>query len=191
MEKKVYPLQSLHSTPLDLTKFVLDTGRIRLRPISMDDAGDCFREFTKSITRYMYPKTPERIEETQEFIRLALALLRSGEDLHLVICDSRTGEFLGCCGLHGRGKPEHPELGVWVKAPAHGNGYGKEAITALKQWADSNLRYEYLTYPVDRRNAASRRVPESLGGVIFKEGKSPKGDGGWLDEVVYRIPPGR
>ena len=39
---------------------------------------------------------------------------------------------------------------------------GKEAITALKHWADANLRYEYLAHPVDRRNGASRRIPESL-----------------------------
>jgi RimJ/RimL family protein N-acetyltransferase len=44
-----------------------------------------------------------------------------------------------------------------------------EAITAIKKWAEENLNYEYLRYPVDRRNIASRKIPEALGGKIFRQ----------------------
>lgn len=181
------PLLGIDGKPVNLTTFALDAQRISLRPISMEYAEDIFREFTRRITRYMGPKPPERIDEIQDFIRSALTGLRSGEELQLVILKRNTGEFLGCCGLHGKGKREHPELGVWVKESAHGNGYGKEAVVALKRWADANLHYDYLTYPVDRRNIPSRRIPEALGGVIFEERQLTKQDGTVLDEVVYRI----
>jgi hypothetical protein len=40
---------------------------------------------------------------------------------------------------------------------------------------------------VDRANVSSRKIPESLGGVVF-EGKITKTrHGSLLDEVVYRI----
>lgn len=182
-------LLGIDGDSIDLTAFELDTQRLSLRPISMDYAQDIFREFTSRITRYMGPKPPERIEETQDFIRSSLSALQSGVGLQLVILKRITGEFLGCCGLHGGGGGQRPELGIWVKWSAHGNGYGKEAIVALKQWADTNLSYEYMTYPVDRRNNASRRIPEALGGYVFTEGKSLAQDGRMLDIVVYKILP--
>jgi len=183
------PLRSPHGEPLDLTAFGLDTGRIRLRPISMDDAEAIFREFTPAITLYMGPKSPDQIEQTQAWVASALRRLRDGVDLQLVVEDAVSGEFLGCCGLHGNGKPIYPEFGIWIKASAHGHGYGREAIAALKQWVDRNIQYEYLVYPVDRRNTASRRISESLGGVVFRENTFKKEDGNCLDLVVYKILP--
>lgn len=183
------PLLGLDGQPVDLTAFVLDTERLSLQPIAMKYAETIFLEFTARITRYMMPAPAGRIEETQAFIRSALARMSACEDLVLVILDKATGEFLGCCGLHGAGDPRHPQLGLWVKESAHGNGYGKEAIVALKRWADASLRFDYITYPADRRNGASRRIPEALGGVVFREEFAPKQDGGVLDEVVYKILP--
>jgi len=43
-----------------------------------------------------------------------------------------------------------------------------EAIQAIKEWAEANLRYEYLKYSVDKRNIVSRRIPECPGGKIVK-----------------------
>lgn len=180
--------RGLCGNPPDLAAFDLDTGRIRLRSISMDDAEDIFREFTPAITKYMGPTPADCVEQTRAWIELALRLLHEGSELQLVVL-AGTGEFLGCCGLHGRGKIERPELGIWIKGSAHGNGYGREAITALKQWADKNIQFEYLTYPVDRRNVPSRRIPESLGGFVFDESRFQKTDGSWLDLVVYKILP--
>ena len=180
-------LLGIDGKPLDLTAFELDTQRVSLRPISMGYAQDIFREFTSRIARYMSPKSPERIEETHNFIGSALTALNSGEGLPLVILERNTGEFLGCCGLNGEGNPQRPELSIWIKWSAHGNGYGKEAIVALKRWVDTNLSYEYMTYPVDRLNNASRRIPEALGGSIFNEYQSPAQDGHMLDFVVYKI----
>ena len=163
--------------------------RIRLRPISEQYAEDIFRHFTAEVTRYMYPKPPDRIEETRQFIGHSLAGMQREDTLQFVIIDARSGEFLGCCGLDGRDQPRTPELGIWLKMDAHGHGYGREAIAALKQWADRHLQYDYLTYPVDRANIASRKIPEGLGGQIFREEKYRTKDGRILDLVDYKILP--
>jgi ribosomal-protein-alanine N-acetyltransferase len=181
------PLMGDDGKPIDLTAFELDTERVSLRLISLEHAQDIFREFTSRIARYMSPKPHERIEGTHDFIGSALTALNLGQGLPLVILERNTGEFLGCCGLNGKDDPQHPELSIWVRRSAHGNGYGKEAIVALKRWADINLSCEYLTYPVDRRNKASRRIPEALGGSICTEYRSPAQDGRMLDFVVYKI----
>jgi RimJ/RimL family protein N-acetyltransferase len=80
-----------------------------------------------------------------------------------------------------------PELGIWVKKAAHGHGYGREAITGLTGWAMQNLDFDYLVYPVDRRNLPSRRIPEALGGVIEAEYTMTNASGNLLEILEYRI----
>ena len=173
---------------IDCLHVEIKTSRLKLLPTSPEFAEDMFKEFTAEVTRYMGPSPSKSIDETLKFIEDSLECMRQGDHLQFVILNRESGEFLGCCGLHGQGKPQTPELGIWIKACAHGNGYGKEAIFGLKRWADENLKYEYLIYPVDRRNQASIRIPEALGGEVFKQDTTERADSSNLDLVVYKIP---
>ncbi len=67
------------------------------------------------------------------------------------------------------------------KKKAQGNGFGKEAIHLLKNWADKNLQYEYLLYSADRRNNPSQKIAESLGGKVFREHQIINQSGNLLD----------
>ena len=162
------------------------TLRLVLAPIDRSYADDIFRFFTPAVTRYMYPKPPEALSETLAFIDGSVTTNTSGRSLQVVVLDGATHEFLGCAGLHGIDTPR-PELGIWIKEAAHGHGYGLEAIAGLVDWARANLSFEYLSYPVDKRNAASRRIPERLGGIAVREMKELNKSGFELDEVEYRI----
>ena len=172
---------------LDCTAVEIVSKRVVLRPIGEENAPEIFRHFTADLTRYMLPEPAKHIDETLDFIHRSRADMERGDNLQFVIAGKESGEFLGCCGLHGRGKPRTPELGIWVKAAAHGHGYGREAISALKEWADEQLRYDYLTYPVDRANIPSRKIPEALGGKVVGEEEHPRPGRRPLDIVVYRI----
>jgi RimJ/RimL family protein N-acetyltransferase len=97
-----------------------------------------------------------------------------------------TGEYLGGGGVHAI-QPETAELGIWIKKSAHGNAYGREAVTALARWAFESLSVRYLIYPVDRRNLASRKIPESLGARIEAEYPKVNASGNVLDIVEYRV----
>lgn len=93
---------------------------------------------------------------------------------------------MGCTGIHEI-RSKHPELGIWLKKSAQAKGYGFEAITTLKEWADENLDYEYLIYDVDKANIPSRRIPEMLGGQITREYDKTNLSGRVLNIVEYRI----
>ena len=69
--------------------------------------------------------------------------MKKGQELVLAILNKKTKEFLGVAGLHHIDTP-YPELGVWTKKSAHGHKYGREAMTALKEWADDNLAYDFI-----------------------------------------------
>jgi [ribosomal protein S5]-alanine N-acetyltransferase len=173
---------------MDLLKVVIETDRLRLVPTSPLYAEDIFREFTPEITTYMYPKSAKKIGETLEFINSSMQKMEKGEELQVAILDKQTGEFLGHAGLKNI-HTDTPEPGVWIKKSAHGHRFGREAVAGLKDWADRNIKYRYLIYPVDKDNISSRKIPESLGGVIEAEYKKKNASGRILDMVEYRIYP--
>jgi len=171
---------------MELSLVEIFTNRLVLLPISQKYKEEIFREFTKEITTYMYPRPPQDIVETEEFINDSLGEIQTGNHLVLVILKKDSQEFLGCTGIHDI-HSKHPELGIWLKKSAQGKGYGLEAITALKRWADENLDYEYLIYDVDKANSPSRRIPEKLGGQITREYDKTNLSGRVLYILEYKI----
>jgi len=178
---------SFRTPPGDLRELAIEAARVRLVAISEAYTEEIFRNFTADITRYMMPAPATDIADTRAFISSALRGLDRADDLQFVICARPDGEFLGVCGLHGTVRPVVPELGIWLKARAHGNRYGREAIAALRDWARQNLEFSRLIYPVDRRNIPSRKIAEALGGTIVAEKKAISMSGAELDEVIYAI----
>ncbi len=60
-------------------------------------------------------------------------------------------------------------------------------MKGLKEWADNNLEYEYIKYPVAVKNIPSRKIAEFLNGKIEKEFIGSKQNGEAMEEVEYRI----
>ncbi|WP_192954862.1 GNAT family N-acetyltransferase [Gallaecimonas mangrovi] len=178
---------SFTTQQIDLASVTLSGPRLTLRPVSDMDAEVMFNEFSPAVTRYMMPKPAADISETRAFISNSLALMAKQQELVLAITDNDSGDFLGVCGMHGRGTYHQPELGLWLKMAAHGNGYGREAIWQLCHWMVKNVDFDYAVYPVDKANIPSRRIPESLGGIIAGEVVKENMAGVLLDEVVYHL----
>ncbi len=172
----------------DLFQLEIEGERVRLVSIAEAFVQDIFTEFSSDITTYMIPKPADSIGETEAFIRSSLAAFSEGDNLQLVILDRVTGEFLGCCGLHGRDDAKNPEIGIWLKKSAHGKALGKEAVWTLVYWAQDNLNLESFIYPADKRNQPSRNIPVSLGGQVIAEKVDEGVAGNVLDEVIYKIP---
>ena len=185
-DSDIQPFIFRQQPPPDLTALRIEGQRVILPAIHEKFAAEIFTEFNAEITRYMFPKPAETIDETLAFITDSLAKMRRRTDLVLAIAH-REGEFLGCCGLHITQGYRTPELGIWLKKSAHGNGYGKEAIELLTTWAVVNLEFAYAIYPVDKANIPSRKIPEALGGFVISEQKVEAMTGHVLDEVVYKI----
>lgn len=174
-------------TELDLLSVRIEAARVVLLPVSREVAGDILQEFTAAVTRYMVPKPVEHMDEVHAFIDVSRERMAAGDELVARIHHRATGEFLGICGLHNRTRGETPELGIWLKVGAHGSGFGREAIHTLAAWAKAHLEFAYLIYPVDKHNVPSRRIAESLGGVVMRKTRRESMSGYMLDELVYRI----
>ncbi len=177
----------LYKPTPDLTSLWIESERLRLLSINDSFAPEIFKHFNADIIQYMLPKPADKIEETLNFINESLVGMRENWNLVLAITKKDTGEFLGCCGLHGKGRHRTPELGIWIKKSAHGHHYGREAIQSLAYWAATQIDLDYLIYPVDRANLPSRKIAESLDGQIFEEKQVKTMRSGYLDEVKYKL----
>lgn len=182
------PLKTRNGLPINTELLVIDSARLRIVPVTMDDKQTIYKHFDHHITRYMVPKVPECEADVEHYISDALQGAITNTDLQLAVRHSIDNELLGCCGLHQLEKDTVPEVGIWIKQSAHGHGYGFEAITAIKAWARDLLDYPYLIYPVDKENGASRRIPERLGAKVVDRYTVNNVAGKQLNIMVYYIP---
>lgn len=171
---------------MDLSNIKIITDRLILMPINFEYSEVIYKEFNKKIAKYMIPQPEEYIEQIFEFIKICKNDLLSFENLHLVIIDKESREFLGGAGVYHL-KQLNPELGIWLKEDAHNKSIGYETINGLIKWAIINLNYEYLSYPVDRRNIASLRIAEKNNGIKYKSYIEKNRNGDILETVEYRI----
>lgn len=174
---------------MNLSDTRIETERLLLIPTEQSHAESYLEEFTAQVTELMYPKPPENLDVVRRFIAESRQGLEAGTNLHMVIVNKTTMEFLGCVGLHSIGS-SRPEFGVWIKFSAHGNGFGYEAVQELKRWADENLQCQGYSYPVDVRNFASKRIALSLGGEIIGHYDVENMSGKILHLVTYAISAG-
>lgn len=185
--KELKPLIFKNQQTQDLSKVEIVTDRLLLKPISFNYAEDIFENFTASVTKLMCPSPASNISETRDFIKSSIEKLELSNELVCVVLDKSSNKFLGCCGFHGGDNVNAPEFGVWIREAEHGKGFGFEAVSAMKNWADNNLIFDYLAYPVDRQNLSSRKIPEKLGGKVLEEKLHKVNCGKELDLLVYRI----
>jgi len=136
----------------------------------------------------MVVKIAESTDDTKLFIDEMIQGQKEGRDLLFVILGRNNNEFLGTAGLHSVQNGKSPALGVWIKNGQHGNGIGTEAVEAVCKWAEMSMIVDNFVFEVAKNNAASRKIPEKLGGVIVRERKIRTYEGDLMDEITYHIP---
>ncbi|HGM7335798.1 TPA: GNAT family N-acetyltransferase [Stenotrophomonas maltophilia] len=162
--------------------WTIGSPRLSLRPFTTDDAGEAFIAITPGLTRYMAFDPPASEQAFAVVWRAWLLTIADGSDFTFVIRRRTDHTFLGLAGLHRTGDAE-PELGIWIAESMHGQGYGREAVSAVLASASLRLDCAAFRYPVAEQNAPSRRLAESLGGVPVAREQAVK-----YIAIVYRIP---
>jgi RimJ/RimL family protein N-acetyltransferase len=172
---------------MNLSSVSLTSQRLLLMPFTSDDALEAIEAATPTLTRFMGWDPAPSLEVFSQIWRSWFPMMLAGTDLHLVVREKLTLEFLGMAGLHNISADE-PEAGIWVKESRHGYGYGREAVAAVISLAARDLGKRAVLYPVVEQNSASRRLAERLGGSIVGTRVLRKAGGVEYPEVVYSIP---
>jgi RimJ/RimL family protein N-acetyltransferase len=161
-------------------RVAIRSDRLQLGLFEMTDAEEVFNCITPAVARYMRWEPPQSLSDYKAN-RHARLQADNGSDLSFVVRRNDTKECLGIAGLDGVDQPT-PELGIWLKEAAHGQGFGGEAVRAVAEWAAQTLGKKSFLYPVAVENSRSRRIAETLNGKIIGTRTNPK-----YESVVYKI----
>ena len=160
--------------------------RVKQRPIAMEDLEIIYINYDKEAAFYMDLFQAGNKEKASDFIKQSIKELEEQTDLNMLILDKETEEFLGYLGIYYIGKRE-PEIGIWINKGKQHKGYAIEAVKAAITWLKANYKFSHIKYPVDRKNIASRKIPESFNGKVKKEYLLHSCNGRELDIVEYWI----
>jgi [ribosomal protein S5]-alanine N-acetyltransferase len=153
-----------------ITNKDLQTERMVLRPMEMDDVDDLMGIFSDPVAMRYYPGTKSR-QEAEEWVRRMQESYRgNGFGLWVAILKD-SGEFAGQCGLTVQvveGKDE-VEIGYLFLQRFWGRGLATEAAKAARDYGFYTLGYERLVSLIDPGNLASRRVAMKVGLTLEKE----------------------
>jgi RimJ/RimL family protein N-acetyltransferase len=127
--------------------------------------------------------------ETEEKVRRSNSRFLLREDLQLLLFDKNSNELIGSSGLH-RGDWEVPrfEIGYWIRKKYLNQGFAKEAVTAVTEFAFTELKARRLEIHVSSHNKASSKVALASGydlEATLKNYELSLIDGSVVDKLVY------
>lgn len=152
-------------------KIILQTDRLFLRELTLEDADLLSGIFSDPETMQHYPKTLNR-EETETWIKTILNNYKN-YGAGMWACHLKTtGEFVGQTGLHFHDNVDglfEVEVGYLFLRKHWHNGYATEAAKACMNYGHDKLGYERIVSLIRPENLPSRRVAERNGLAIEKE----------------------
>jgi len=157
----------------DAPTIVLETDRLILRLLTMDDLDALSVLYRDPDVRKYFPEGTLTYEETKEELEWIIDVYYGQHGFGLwATIHKKTGEFIGRCGLlpwtiDGR---KEVEVAYMLAKPHWGQGLATEAAGAILRYGFEQLEYTRLICLVDPDNQASRRVAQKIGMTLELEG---------------------
>lgn len=164
----------------------LETERLFLRPVRLEDAEDMFEYASKEDnTYYVFPRHTT-IDDTRYSIAnyfMANPLGKFG----IVLKENK--KLIGTADIRVDMKKSRAEIGYVLNQTYSKRGYATEAASTLVKFVFETLELEKITATCDARNTASEALMKRLG--MTKEGHSRKHEiwknGEWVDMLYYGL----
>jgi len=143
----------------------LETKRLFLRPLRLDDAADAEELFPQwEIVKFLNAGVPWPWPKGLAFGQyrdVILPAIERGEEWHWSLRLKESHErMIGKISLH---KNESDNRGYWLGLPWHGQGLMTEAVAAVNDYWFDVLGFKVLRAPKAVANIASRRISEKTG----------------------------
>ncbi|MDE0564573.1 GNAT family N-acetyltransferase [Exiguobacterium sp. B2(2022)] len=145
---------------------VIETERLRLRPLQMEDSPHVFAIFSNERVLQHYGMEPHQtLEETEQMLTHMLAQIETGAIIRFAIEHRESNALIGTIGFHNRA-PSHrrAEIGYELRPEYWRSGYATEALHAVLQFAET-CEIERVGAIVYIDNLASQRMLEKNGFV--------------------------
>ena len=169
---------------------VIETARLLLRELTLDDRGKLALVLSDPVSMRYYP-APFSGEKVRQWILWNIENYRSrGFGLWAVILKDEN-ELIGDCGITLQdieGKLL-PEIGYHIRREYRGKGFATEAARACIDFAFGKAGYRAVYSYMKEDNVPSRRVAEKSGMTFVRCFKKEIG-GQDIAEVLYTIEKG-
>ncbi|MFE5942685.1 GNAT family N-acetyltransferase [Streptomyces sp. NPDC056480] len=162
-------------------------SRVELHPLTLSDQ-DEFCSLVRASAQLHGPWM--QLPSTAEEFRTWMRRFDDGANLGLLIRVRETGAAAGMVNINSiiRGRYQGASLGYAAFAPSAGRGYMTEGLSAVLEYAFTELRLHRLEANIQPGNEASLAVVRRLG--FRHEGLSPAYlyiDGDWRDHERWAI----
>lgn len=148
---------------------VITTSRLLLRPFSLADVPKLYAMSIESgMRRWIRDQVYRDLPHAEQVARALMAYTASAPDPRvrpyvLGVADKQAGTLIGHVGLSAA--RESVEIGYAIEEQRHGSGLATEAVTAMCDWARTELALPEVLGIVAADNVASCRVLEKAGFV--------------------------
>lgn len=170
----------------------LETSRLTLRPLTMNDAGEVYKNLSSnsSVTQFLPYEKQASKEATEDLISSWLFSLKDagqdeGNHVFAIILKSNN-ELIGVIDVKETDKEaKAAETSYQIGKPWWGYGYATEALEKVIEHSFSELGYNRLWGRYEPRNANSGKVMEKAGMVYEGLYRQYKARGGKIVDRVY------
>lgn len=148
----------------------IETERLLLRPLTMNDSKELFAIFSDpEVMRYWSSPPWKSLDEANDFISTSSAEMASGQSITLGIVLKESSSLIGKCRLFSYVKDSRrAEIGFGIGRRHWGKGYAPEAGQALLNYGFEVLGLRRVEAEIDPANDSSRKTLERLG--FIREG---------------------
>lgn len=144
---------------------VIETERLTLKPLAIDDSDSLLEIFSDSeVMRYWNTSPWTTIQDSIDFINESNDSMQRKESLILGVYLKSTGELAGKCMLFSYDKEsKRAEIGFGLGRSSWKKGYIREAGEALIQYGFNSLGLRRIEAEIDPDNQSSAKALEKLG----------------------------
>ena len=153
-----------------LPRLGLETARLRLRPVCLEDADTVYtsiRESIEPLGRWMdWCHTGYSREDSDAWIAATRSAWEAGGAYEFLVFE-RSGRHVGAVGLNQFNRENNcANLGYWVRQSSQRQGYAVEAARRIARFAFEEARFQRVEIVAAVDNVASRRVAERAGATL-------------------------
>lgn len=169
---------------------ILQTGRLTLRRISMDDAEAIYKMRTDpQVTKYSDRFPPKDIEEIFEMIRSIENGINTNETIAWALSLNGDNELMGTVSFHKTYREHHrAEVGYQLLPQHWRKGFMTEALKAAIDYGFNTMKLHSFEAHINPNNLASARLLSKHGFIqeaLFRENYYFNGK--FLDTPVFSL----
>nr|WP_319570187.1 GNAT family protein [uncultured Draconibacterium sp.] len=168
----------------------LETERLIIRPITIDDKNEIFEyRRDKEVNKYQ-GWIPETIEDVELFIGKISEQINVPETwFQFVVVDKKTKKIVGDLGIHFIDlENKQAEIGCTLNKDFQNKGFATESLEKVIDYLFNELNKHRIITSIDPENKNSIRLVERIG--FRKEAHFVESlliNGKWVDDLIYAL----